>query len=158
MEKKKKNDVDNTNTDKPKTRLHQLEEEHQQDNNGLINKTISEIQSLFSQKNNNTSKQKQSKQNKRFTAEIQLDQNILNVSLFKNKKQNDEPINKLLRKISKEKLTERLTISLDGKKLEKSQYEIKSNKIISLVLDNNNDPNISYDVIATSDENDKELN
>ena len=157
MEKKKQDDVDNTNTDESKTRLHQLEDEHQQNNNGLINKTISEIQLLFSKKNYPI-KQKQSKENKNFTAEIQLNQNILNVSLFKNKKQqSDEPINKLLGKLSKENyLTERVMISLDEKKLEKSQYEIKSDNMISLVLDSD-DPNKSYEVTATADD-DKKLN
>ena len=133
---KKKQDIDNANTDESKTRLQQLEDEQQQNNNGLVNKAISEIQSLFSKKNDNISKQKQSKEDKDFSAEIQLDQNILNVSIFKNKIQNDEPINKLLGKLSKEKLTDHVTISLDGKELEKSQYEIKSNNMISLVLDN----------------------
>ena len=146
----KKNQDVNNDTTKSKTRLQQLEEEHQQDNNGLVNKAISEIQSLFSK--NNISKQKQSKENKNFSAEIQLDQNILNVSLFKNKKQNDEPINKLLGKISNKKITEHVTISLDGKELEKSQYQIKSNNMISVVLDNN-----SYEIIATADD-DKKLN
>lgn len=150
MEKKKKNDVDNTNTDKSKTRLNQLEEEHQQDNNGLINKVISEIQSLFSK--NNKTKQKQPKENKNYSAEITLDQNILNVSLFKNKKQNDEPINKLLGKLSKENhLTEYVTISLDGKKLKQSQYEIKSDNMISLVLDSD-----SYEITATTDDDEKQ--
>ena len=153
MEKKKQNDIDNTNTDKSKTRLEQLEAEHQQDNNGLVNKAISEIQSLFSK--NNKTKQKQPKENKRFTAEIQLDQNILNVSLFKNKKQNDEAINKLLGKISNKKITEHVTILLDGKELEKSQYQIKSNKMIYIVLDNNDDANKSYKVTATADDDDK---
>ena len=159
MEKKKQDDVDNTNVDESKTRLQQLEDEHQQDNNGLVNKTISAIQSLFSK--NNTSKQKQSKQNKNFSAEIQLDQNILNVSLFKNKKQqsNGEPINKLLGKLSRENhLTEHVTISLDGKELEKSQYEIKSNNMVSLVLDNDDYSNKFYEITATTDNNDKELN
>ena len=156
---KKKHDVVNIDTDKSNTRLQQLEDEYQQDNNGLVNKAISEIQSLFFQKNKNTSKQKQSKQNKRFTSEIRLDQNILNVSLFRNKKQqNDEPINELLGKLSKENhLTEHVTISLDGKELEKSQYEIQSDNMISLVLDND-DPNKSYKIITTADNDNKELN
>ncbi|WP_316504816.1 hypothetical protein [Nitrosopumilus sp.] len=152
---KKKQGIDNVNTDKSKTRLQQLDDQ-QQNNNGLVNKTISEIQSLFSKKNNNTSKQKQPKENKNFSAEIQLDQNILNVSLFKNKTQSEEPINKLLEKISKENLTEHVTILLDGKELEKSQYEIKSDNMISLVLDNDH-PNKSYQITATADD-DKELN
>lgn len=150
MEKKKQNDVGN-DTNESKTRLQQLEEEHQQDNNnGLVNKAISEIQSLFSKKNNMPEKQKQSKENKNFSAEIQLDQNTLNVSLFKNKKQTNEPINKLLGKLSKGNLTEHVTISLDGKKLENSQYKIKSNNMISLVLDSN-----SKEIIATADDDDK---
>ncbi|WP_316505415.1 hypothetical protein [Nitrosopumilus sp.] len=153
MEKKKKNrDIVNNDTNESKTRLQRLEEEHQQNNNnGLVNKIISEIQSLFSKKNYPIN-QNQSKEKKNFSAEIQLDQkNILNVSLFKNKKQTDEPINKPLRKLSKENLTEHVTISLDGKELEKSQYEIKSNNMISLTLDNN-----SYEVTATSDDNKKQ--
>ena len=150
---KKNQDVANNDTTKSKTRLNQLEEEHQQDNNGLVNKAISEIQSLFSK--DNKTKRKQSKQNKNFSAKIQLDQNILNVSLFNNKKQSEEPINKLLGKISKENITEHVTISLNGKELEKSQYEIKSNNMISLVLDNNDDPNKSYEIISTADDDDK---
>ena len=147
----KKNQDVNNDTTKSKTRLQQLEEEHQQDNNGLVNKAISDIQSLFSKKNYSI-KQKQPKENKKYSTEIQLDQNILNILLFKNKKQNDEPINKLLGKISNKKITEHVTISLDGKELEKSQYQIKSNNMISVVLDNN-----SYEIIATADD-DKKLN
>jgi len=151
---KKKQYIDNTNTNESKTRLQQLEVEQQQNNNnGLVNKAISEIQSLFSKKNYPIN-QIQSKENKNFSAEIQLDQNILNVSLFKNKKQSDEPINKLLGKLSKENLTEHVTISLDGKELEKSQYEIKSSNRISLVLDND-DPNKSYEITATADDDKK---
>ena len=145
---KKKQDIDNTNTDKSKTRLQQLEVEQQQNNNGLVNKAISEIQSLFSK--NNKIKQNQPKQNKNYSAEIQLDdQNILNVSLFKNKKQSDEIINKLLEKISKENLTEHVTILLDGKELEKTQYT-KSDEIISLELDND-----SYEITVTADDDKK---
>ena len=155
---KKKQKIDNVNTDKSKTRLQQLEDEQQQNNNRLVNKAISEIQSLFSKKKNYPINQDPSKQNKTFSAEIQLDQNILNVFLFKNKKQqNDESINNLLGKLSKENLTEHVTISLDGKELEKSQYEIKSNNMISLVLDNDDYSNKSYEIIATTDD-DKELN
>ena len=158
MEKKKQNDIDNMNASKSQTRLQKLEDEHQQNNNGLMNKAISEIQSLFSKTNSNP-KQKQSREDKNYSAEIQLDQNILNVSLFKNKKQRDEPINKLLGKLSNENyLTERVTISLDGKELEKSQYEIKSDNMISLVLDNNYYSNKSYQIIATADDDDKKLN
>ena len=154
--KKKKYDTDNTNTDKLKTRLQQLEEEDQQgNNNGLVNKILSEIQLLFSKNNNNIPKQKQPKEDKNFSAEIQLDdQNILNVSLFKNKKQSDEPINKLLGKLSKENLTEHATISLDGKELEKKQYT-KSDEMISFVLDNDV-PNKSYEIIATADDDKKQ--
>lgn len=76
----------------------------------------------------------------------------MNVSLFKNKKQNDEPINKLLGKLSKENhLTEYVTISLDGKKLKQSQYEIKSDNMISLVLDSD-----SYEITATTDDDEKQ--
>jgi len=155
-EKKKHDDVENTDIDKSKTRIQELEEEYQQDNNRLVNKAISEIQSLFSKKNYPIN-QIQTKQKKNFSAEIKLDQNILNVFLFKNKKQNDEPVNKLLGKISKENLTEHVTISLDGKELEKSQYEIESNKMISLVLNNDDYSNKSYQITATADNN-KELN
>ncbi len=155
MEKKKKrqDDIDNHDVGDSKTRLQQLEDEHQQDNNGLVNKAISEIQSLFQK--NYSIKQKQSKENKNFSAKIQLDdQNILNVSLFKNKKQNNEPINKQLGMTSKENITEHVTIALDGKKLEKSQYEIKSNNMISLMLDND-DPN---EIIVTTDDDNKKQN
>ena len=157
--KKKKQNIGKVDTDELKTRLQRLEEEeeHQQDNNnGLVNKAISEIQSLFSKKNYPIN-QNQSKENKNFAAKIQLDdQNILNVSLFKNKKQqSDEPINNLLGKLSKENLTEHVTISLDGEELEKSQYQIKSNKMISLVLDNDV-PNKSYEIIATADDDKKQ--
>ncbi|WP_316506089.1 hypothetical protein [Nitrosopumilus sp.] len=152
---KKKHDIDNVNNDESKTRLQQLEDEHQQNNNnGLVNKDISEIQSLFSRKNYPIN-QNQSKEKKNFSAEILLDQSILNVSLFKNKKQSNKPINKLLEKISKENLTEHVTISLDGKELEKSRYQIKSNNMISLVLDNDDDPNSSYEITATADDDDK---
>ena len=152
IEKKKQNDIDNTNTNESKTRLQQFEDEQQQNNNGLVNKVISDIQSLFSKTNSNP-KQKQSKEDKNYSAEIQLEQNILNVSLFKNKKQNDsEPINKLLGKLSKENhFTEHVTISLDGKELERTKHEIKSDNMISLVLDND-----SYEIIATADENKKQ--
>jgi len=147
---KKKRDIDNANTSKSITRLQRLGEEQQNNNNGLVNKTISEIQSLFSKKNNNTSKQPKEKKN--FTAEIELDQNILNVSPFKNKKQrSDEPINKLLGKLSKENLVDHVTIFLDGKKLEKSQYT-KSDKMISLQLNDD-----SYETTTTAD-NDKKQN
>jgi len=73
----------------------------------------------------------------------------LNVSLFKNKKQSDEIINKLLEKISKENLTEHVTILLDGKELEKTQYT-KSDEIISLELDND-----SYEITVTADDDKK---
>ena len=159
MEKKKKKQ----DAGKSKTRLQQLEED-QQDNNGLVNKVISELQLLFSNKKDNNIKQKQPKEDKNFLADIQLDdQNILNVSLFKNKKQSEEPINKLLGKLSKknpvespikENLSEHVTILLDGKELEKSQYQIKSNNMISIVLDND-DPNKSYGITATADDDKK---
>ena len=157
MEKKKKEqNIDNVNINESKTKLQQLEDEHQQNNNGLVNKAISEIQSLFSKKNYPIN-QNQSTENKNFSAEIQLDQNILNVTLLKNKKQNDnEPINKLLGKLFKENhLTELVTTSLDDKKLEKSQHEIKSNKMISLALDDDN-PDKSYEIIAITDGNKKQ--
>ena len=154
-EKKKHDDVENTDIDKSKIRIQELEEEYQQDNNGLVNKAISEIQSLFSKKNYHINQIQTKKKN--FSAEIKLDQNILNVFLFKNKKQSDEPVNKLLGKISKENLTEHVTISLDGKKLEQSQYEIKSDNMISLILDNDDYSNKSYQITATADNN-KELN
>ena len=44
---KKNLDIVTNYTNKSKTRLQQLKEEDQQNNNGLVNKTMSEIQSLF---------------------------------------------------------------------------------------------------------------
>lgn len=146
---KKNQDIVSNDTNKSKTRLQQLEDEQQENDNGPVNKAISEIQSVFSKKNYPIN-QNQSRENKNFSAEIKLDQNILNISLFRNKKQSEEPINKLLQKISNEKLTEHITISLDDKKLEKSQYHVESNNMISVILDND-----SYEITAAADDDKK---
>ena len=179
MEKKKKEQhADNSNTQNSK----QKGEELQKNNNGLVNKALSEIQSLLlfkkkdanqieqnennnPQKENNTLKQSE---DKRFSGKIELtDQNILNVSLYKKTKQNqnDDDISntleKMLRNLSKkqipvdshkENITEQVIVTLDGKKLEQSQYAIKSNDYISLVLENS--PDTSYQITATADNDD----
>ena len=101
-------------------------EEIQKNNNGLVNKTISEIQSLllFKKKDTNQNKQnrngKQQKEDntpkqsedKRFSGKIELtDQNILNVSLYKKTKRNQKygdnsnnPLEKMLRNLSKKQI------------------------------------------------------
>ena len=156
------------------------EEESQKNNNGLVNKALSEIQSLLFKKKDtqqkeqyendrpqNSDTQKLS-EDKRFSGEIELtDQNILNVSLYKKTKlnQNDDddsnPVEKMLKNLSKkqtfteppkENLTERVIITLDGKELEQSNYAIKSDDVISLVLKNSSD--VYYQVTATADEDD----
>ena len=177
MEKKKKkqpqltdnNDIRNS---KPK-------EELQKNNNGLVNKAISEIQSLlFKKKDTHQKEQYESdklqekdtqkpSEDKKFSSTIELtDQNILNVSLYKKTKPNQNnddssnPVEKMLRSLSKkqtsftepskENLTERVIITLDGKELEQTQYAIKSDDVISLVLENNHD--VAYQINATADD------
>ena len=51
---------------------------------------------------------------------------------------------------SKEKITEHVIITLDGKELEQTQYAIKSDDVISLVLKNNHD--VTYQINATADD------
>ena len=53
---------------------------------------------------------------------------------------------------SKEKLTEHVIITLDGKELEQSRYAIKSDDAISFVLENNHD--VSYQINAAADDDD----
>ena len=108
-------------------------------------------------------------EDKRFSGEIELtDQNILNVSLYKKTKQNQtdndhddgsNPVKKMLNNLSrkqtftespKKNLTEHVIITLDGKNLEQSQYAIKSDDIISLVLEKS--PDVIYQVTATADD------
>jgi len=155
------------------------EEESQKNNNGLVNKALSEIQSLLLFKKKDTQQKEQSEngrlqendtqnpsEGKRFSGEIELtDQNILNVSLYKKTKQNqndddesNNPVKKMIIGLSKkqtftelpkENLTEHVIITLDGKKLEQSQYAIKSDDIISLVLEKRSDE--IYQVTATAD-------
>lgn len=181
MEKKKKKQlhqqVDNSDIQNSKQK-----KELQKNNNGLINKTLSEIQSLLLirkketnqndndklQKENNTPKQFE---DKKFSGKIELtDQNILNVSLCKKTKQdqkndddsNSNPLEKILKNLSKkqipadshkENITEHVIITLDGKKLEQSQYAIKSKDYISLVLENSSDTIYQVTTIADDDNN-----
>ena len=156
--------------------------ESQKNNNGLVNKALSEIQSLLFKKNDTQQKEQyendrpqekdtqKSSEDKRFSSTIELtDQNILNVSLYKKTKlnKNDDdssnPVEKMLMSLSKkqtftesskENLTEHVIITLDGKKLEQTQYAIKSDDVISLVLENNRD--VSYQINATADDDDNE--
>ena len=187
MEKKRKEQPEqhagNSNIQNSK----QKGEELQKSNNGLVNKALSEIQSLllssFKKKDTNQNKQnrngKQQKEsstskkyeNRRFSGKIELtDQNILNVSLYKKTKQsqknngddsNSNPLENMLRNLSKkqipvdshkENITEHVIITLDGKELEQSQYAIKNDDYISLVLENN--PDTSYEITATADGDD----
>jgi len=159
--------------------------ESQKNNNELVNKVLSDIQSLllllFKKKDIRQKEQQHENdilqendvqkisEDKRFSATVELtDQNILNVSLYKKAKQNQtdndhdddsNPVEKMLRNLSKkqttvkppkENLTEHVTIALDEKELEQSQYTIKSNDIISLVLENN--PDVMYQVTVTADD------
>ena len=156
--------------------------ESQKNNNGLVNKTLSDIQSLLLFKKKDILQKEQYEngilqendtqnpsEDNRFSGEIELtDQNILNVSLYKKTKQNQNddddgsnPIKKMIASISKkqsfaesckENLIEHVMITLDGKKLEQSEYAIKSNNIISLVLENS--PDVVYQVTATVDGSD----
>jgi len=162
------------------------EEESHKNNDGLVSKTLSDIQSLllllFKKKDTHQKEQceddklqENDTQNpsecKRFSGEIELvDQNILNVSLYKKTKQNQNDddddsnsnyvkkmISSLTKKQSfaescKENLAEHVMITLDGKKLEQSQYAIKSNNVISLVLEKS--PDAVYQITATVDGSD----
>ena len=162
--------------------------ESQKNNNELVNKVLSDIQSLLLFKKKDIQQKEQHEndilqendiqkisEDKRFSAKVELtDQNILNVSLYKKAKQNqtdndhdndsnpvEQMLSNLLKKQTivkppKENLTEHVTIALDGKKLEQSQYAIKSNDIISLVLENN--PDVMYQVTATTDDDDNNNN
>jgi len=164
--------------------------ESQKNNNELVNKVLSDIQSLllllFKKKDIRQKEQQHENdilqendvqkisEDKRFSATVELtDQNILNVSLYKKAKQNQtdndhdddsNPVEKMLRNLSKkqttvkppkENLTERVIITLDGKKLEQSQYAIKSDDVISLVLEKNSD--VIYQVTATADDRDDQV-
>ncbi|MDH3780278.1 MAG: hypothetical protein OES15_05410 [Nitrosopumilus sp.] len=160
------------------------EEESHKNNDGLVNKALSDIQSLLLFKKKDTQQKEQYENNKlqendtqnpleckRFSGEIELvDQNTLNVSLYKKTKQNQNDddddgssnyvkkmISSLTKKQSfaescKENLAEHVMITLDGKKLEQSQYAIKSNNVISLVLEKS--PGAVYQVTATVDGSD----
>ena len=158
--------------------------ESQKNNNELVNKVLSDIQSLLllfkkkdirqEEQSENGRLQENDTQNpsetNRFSGEIELvDQNILNVSLYKKTKQNQNDdddsssnyvkkmISSLTKKQSfaescKENLTEYVMITLDGKKLGQSQYTIKSNNVISLVLEKS--PDAVYQITATVDGSD----
>ena len=173
---------------KPKTRLQELEEEQQENNNGLVNKALSELQSLFGKKDAKTKQvnygnSKNTFKEKKYSAKVELsDQNILNVSLSKNKKQknkdvdekDNQSINKMLDRLSKKKkgnssldltdkeentkLSRRVTISIDGDRLEESQYSINSDNEISVVLGKNNTlgSSASYEIIAVVDDTNKQ--
>ena len=179
MEKKKKKQQQKR-TDNNAIQSSKQEEESQKNNNGLVNKAFSEIQSLLFKKKDtqqkeqyeNYSQQEKDAQkpseDKRFSGEIELtDQNILNVSLYKKTKltqDNDDgsnPVEKMLRNLSKkqisteshkEDITKHVIITFDGKKLEQSRYVIKSDDVISLVLENS--PDVNYQVTATADDDD----
>jgi len=161
----------------------QEEEESHKNNDGLVNKALSDIQSLLLLFKKKDTQQKEQPENdklqesdtqnpsecKIFSGEIKLtDQNILNVSLYKKTKQNqndDDSSNYVKKMISsltkkqsftescKENLTEHVMITLDGKKLEQSQYAIKSNNVISLVLEKSSDA--VYQITATVDGSDE---
>lgn len=175
MEKKKKKQPQQTdNNDIQNSK----QEEESQNNNGLVNKALSEIQLLLFKKkdirqNEQYESDKQQKNDtqrpsddKRFSSTIELTaQNILNVSFCKKTKLNQNndddsnPIKKMLGNFSKkqtftepskEKLTEHVIIMLDGKELEQTRYAIKSDDVISLVLENNHD--VAYQINATADD------
>lgn len=159
------------------------EEDSQKNNNGLVNKAFSEIQSLLFKKKDTQQKEqyendrthekdtKKLSEGKIFSGEIELtDQNILNISLYKKTKlnQNDydndsNPVEKMLRGLSKkqtftesskEDITEHVVITFDGKELKQSQCAIKSDDVISLVLENS--PDVNYQITATADDDDNE--
>ncbi|MDH3501292.1 MAG: hypothetical protein OEL69_02140 [Nitrosopumilus sp.] len=179
MEKKKKKQHQQTDNNTI-SNLKQEKEELQKNNHGLVNQILSEIQSLFKKKdiqqkeqheNDTTQKDNMQKpsEDKRFSGEIELtDQNILNISLYKKTKQNQNdsdddsnPVEKMLSDLSKkhtitashkEHLAEHITITLDGKELEQSQYAIRSDDMLSLILENR--PDVTYQVTATVDNDD----
>ena len=154
--------------------------ELQKNSNGLVNKALSEIQSLLFKKKDTQQKEQyesdkrqkndtqKPSEDKKFSSTIELtEQNILNVSLYKKTKLNQNndssnPVEKMLRNLSKqtftepskEKLTEHVIITLDGKELEQTRYAIKSDDVISLVLENNHDA--VYQINATADDDDNE--
>ena len=179
MEKKKKKQQQQTGNNAISNS--KQEKELQKNNNGLVNKALSEIQSLLFKKKdiqekeqyeNDTSHEKDTQKPsevKRFSGTVELtDQNILNVSLYKKTKQNQNdndddsnPVEKMLRNLSKKQtsaeptkksLTEHVIITLDGKELEQSRYAIKSDDILSLVLENSHD--VIYQVTAIADDDD----
>ena len=174
MEKKKKKQQQQTGNNE--IRNSKQVEESQTNNNRLVNKALSEIQSLLLFKKKDIQQKEQDEndrlqeknmqklsEEKRFSGEIELtEQNILNVSLYKKTKQNQNDdgnqIEKRLRNLSKkqtftkplkENITEHVIITLDGKQLEQSRYAIKSDDVISIVLDDN--PDETYQVTATVD-------
>ncbi len=174
MEKKKKKQLQQTDKN---AIFNSKQKESQKNNKGLINKALSEIQSILFKKKDTQQKEQDENdrpqentqkpsEDKKFSSTIELtDQNILNVSLYKKTKLNQNnddsssPIGKMLRSLSKkqiftesskENLTEHVIITLDGKKLEQSQYAIKSDDVISLVLENNHD--VAYQINATADD------
>jgi len=180
MEKKKKKQHQQTGNNATRNSK-QEGEEPQKNNSGLVNKAFLEIHSLLFKKKDLRQKEQyendipqendiqKSSEDKKFSGEIELtDQNILNVSLYKKTKQNQNdnddgsnPVKKMIMGLSKkqtftesskENLTEHVVITLDGKKLEQSQYAIKSDDIISLVLEKN--PDAVYQVTATVDGSD----
>jgi len=187
LEKKKKKQQQQINNNATPNSKQEIES--QKSNNELVNKVLSDIQSLLLLFKKKDIQQKEQHENdilqendaqkiseyKRFSAKVELtDQNILNVSLYKKAKQNQtnndhddddsNPVEKMLRNISKkqtavkppkENLTERVIITLDGKKLEQSQYAIKSDDVISLVLEKNSD--VIYQVTATADDRDDQV-
>ena len=190
MEKSKRKEQRQQETDNTSTTSNSKEkQESHKNNNGLANQILSEMQSLLSFKkkdihkkepyDNNTLQENNtegSAGDKRFSAKVELtDQNILNVSLYKKIKKNqnengdseNNPVEKRLKNLSKksisdssvskptkENLTEHVTITLDGKELEDSRYAIKSDDIISLVLENN--PDGIYQITANTDEDDND--
>ena len=184
LEKKKKKQQQQINNNAIPNSKQEIES--QKNNNELVNKVLSDIQSLLLLFKKKDIQQKEQHENdilqendaqkisedKRYSATVELtDQNILNVSLYKKAKQNQtdnddddddsNPVEQMLRNLlkkqtavkpPKENLTEHVTIALDEKELEQSQYAIKSNDIISLVLENN--PDVMYQVTVTIDDDD----
>ena len=185
MEKEKKKQQQQTSNNRIPNSKQEME--LQKNNNELVNKILSDIQSLLLLFKKKDTQQKEQHENdilqekdtqkisedKRFSAKVELtDQNILNVSLYKkikhNQSDNDDhdddsnPVEKMLMNISKkqtivkspkENLAEHVTIALDEKELDQSQYTIKSKDIISLVLENN--PDVMYQVTTTTDDDDE---
>jgi len=179
MEKKKKKQQ-HQQTGNNEIRNSKQVEESQTNNNRLVNKALSEIQSLLLFKKKDIQQKEQDEndrlreknmqklsEEKRFSGEIELtDQNILNVSLYKKTKQNQNDnddgsnsVEKILRNLSKkqtftesskENISEHVVITLDGKELDQSRYAIKSDDVVSLVLENS--PDAVYQVTATADD------